>query len=135
VAADDLIEVGACLSTSQAGYANEFGLICDNDASLTDEMSGALMEEKVNDGLPDFNCFKAAWIAESAESSCGQTNASDGSPCVWCQAQGDTMGACLSSFEAGFANGQFGLTCPIEEKEDKDESHENVVGEKGLIPA
>lgn len=145
VAADDLVEVGACLSTSQAVYASELGLICANYSSLTDEMSISLLKEKVNEGLPDFNCFKAAWIADNAEISCGQTTASDGSPCVWCRAHGDTMGACLSSVEAGFANGQFGLTCPISEIEeakggefeDNVKSHEeNFVREKEeLIPS
>ena len=120
-AADDMIEVGACLSPSQAGSASQFGLKC---PSTIDETVESQVEEVVQDGLPDFNCFKAAWVAENAETACGQSSATDGSSCVWCQTKGDNMGACLSSVEAGMANGQFGLTCPSADAELEEEEEE-----------
>lgn len=90
---------------------------------------------RLQDTLPDFNCFRAAWIAENAETACNSSNANDGSSCVWCQTKGDAMGACVSSLEAGYANGQFGLTCPGFEVELDLKEEEEEMMEMDLIDA
>ncbi|KAL7530474.1 hypothetical protein ACHAXR_003514 [Thalassiosira sp. AJA248-18] len=98
---------GACLSNEEAIAANgQFGLSCPLDIYLEPA------EEKAKSAIPDVNCFKAAWVAENAESACGESKDTDGHSCVWCQTDGDVAGACLSRSEAGVADGQFGLKCP-----------------------
>ncbi|KAL7541251.1 hypothetical protein ACHAWF_006887 [Thalassiosira exigua] len=98
---------GACLSAEEATMANgQFSLSCPLEAYAE------VVEKEVKGDIPDFNkidfnCFKAAWVAENAETACGESK-----DCVWCQTNGDAAGACLSSYEAEFANGQFGLACP-----------------------
>lgn len=98
---------GACLSNPEAIVANgQFGLACPLEIYIEPA------ENKVKRGIPDVNCFKAAWVAENAESACGESKDKDGGACVWCQTDGDAMGACLSSFEAGLADGHLELKCP-----------------------
>mmetsp|Transcript_45069 Transcript_45069/g.94504 ORF Transcript_45069/g.94504 Transcript_45069/m.94504 type:complete len:326 (+) Transcript_45069:298-1275(+) len=99
---------GACLSNAEAETVNgQFGLSCPIH-------NAGLDAEKIEESdLPDVNCFKAAWVAENAETACGESTDKDGNACVWCQTNGDVAGACLSSAEAEMANGQFGLNCPI----------------------
>ena len=98
---------GACLSNNEAILTNgKFGLTCPLNIYIEP------VEKKVKTGIPDFNCFGNAWNAQNAETACGQSMDRDGQACVWCQANGDSMGACLSRPEAGMANGQFGLKCP-----------------------
>lgn len=104
----------ACLSKKDAVFANDkFGLSCPTvDEDVTTE------EVEVSDIDPDmidFTCFMAAWNAENAEEACGSTEASDGSQCVWCETEGDAMGACLQSKQAEIADGKYGLSCPSEE--------------------
>ena len=95
-----------------------------NDAQVTISEEA---EVRLNSALPDINCFRSAWIAENAEDACNTSQANDGTACVWCQTKGDTMGACVSSMEAGLANGQFGLTCPDQnEVEEEDEEEEEI---------
>jgi hypothetical protein len=106
--------------------ASKVGLSCPSlDAANESEQDKDGTETETNmvaprlqDGLPDFNCFRAAWIADNAEDACNTSNANDGSKCVWCQTKGDTMGACVSGSEATIANGQFGLTCPSDNDEE-----------------
>lgn len=69
-----------------------------------------------NGAVPDVNCFKSAWSAENAETTCNSTKDTSGKDCVWCQTTGDVAGVCLSAQESGMANGQFGLTCPNNEE-------------------
>jgi len=98
---------GACLSNAEALVTDrKFGLTCPLDIYIEPA------KEKVKTSLPDLNCFKAAWNAVNAEIACGQSNASDGSACVWCQTNQDKEGVCLSRPEAGMAVGQFNLKCP-----------------------
>ena len=98
---------GACLSNQEALIANgKFDLTC----PLSVYVEPA--EKKVKQGIPDVNCFKAAWIAENAETACGESQDKDGQACVWCQTDRDQAGACLSRAESGVADGQFGLKCP-----------------------
>eukprot|EP00956_Cyclotella_meneghiniana_P000876 scaffold1007_cov23-Cyclotella_meneghiniana.AAC.4 len=142
-ASDDLIEVGVCVSLAQVGSASNMGMNCptaatelieaiteahnSNDAQVT---TSEEEEVQLNSALPDINCFRSAWIAENAEDACNTSQANDGTACVWCQTKGDTMGACVSSMEAGLANGQFGLTCPdqneVEEEEIEEELEEEI---------
>mmetsp|Transcript_39628 Transcript_39628/g.82793 ORF Transcript_39628/g.82793 Transcript_39628/m.82793 type:complete len:255 (-) Transcript_39628:157-921(-) len=104
---DEGVVAGACLSSEEAIAANgKFGLTC----PMTMYLKPA--ENAVKKGLPDVNCFKAAWSADNAESACAASKDKAGEPCAWCQTDGDAMGACLSKLEAGMANGQFGLKCP-----------------------
>lgn len=92
----------------------------DVDTKYTEEV------QHVNSALPDINCFRSAWIAENAEDACNTSQANDGTACVWCQTKGDTMGACVSSMEAGVANGQFGLTCPDQGGAEDEEEEEEL---------
>jgi len=102
---------GACLSNDQAVLANgQFGLVC--PPSIYISPAEEIAKKEVKSSLPDINCFKAAWVADNAESACGESKDKDGGSCIWCQANGDAAGACLSKAEAGSANGQFGLACP-----------------------
>jgi hypothetical protein len=71
-----------------------------------------VMDVITNGAIPDVNCFKSAWSAENAETTCNTTKDTSGKDCVWCQTTGDVAGVCLSAQESGMANGQFGLTCP-----------------------
>ena len=105
-AASDSV-AGACLSNSEALVTNhKFGLTCPLDIYIEPA------KEKVKTSLPDLNCFKTAWNADNAEIACGQSKASDGSACVWCQTNQDKEGVCLSRPEAGMAVGKFNLKCP-----------------------
>ena len=105
-AASDSV-AGACLSNSEALVTDgKFGLTCPLDIYIEPA------KEEVKTNLPDLNCFKAAWNADNAEIACGQSKASDGSACVWCQTNQDKEGVCLSRPEAGMAVGQFNLKCP-----------------------
>ena len=101
----------ACLSTVDALFVDDkFGLSCpsvNEDVEVSDQPN-------IDPGMIDITCFMAAWNAENAEQACGITEADDGSKCVWCETQGDAMGACLDSEQAQFANGKYGLTCPCE---------------------
>jgi hypothetical protein len=101
--------------------ASKVGLSCPSlDAADESEQDKDETVPRLQDGLPDFNCFRAAWIADNAEDACNTSSANDGSKCVWCQTKGDTMGACVSGSEATIANGQFGLTCPsVNNEEDE----------------
>merc|ERR1719491_1571936 len=63
----------------------------------------------------DTTCFKTTFDESADETTCGGTNASDGSNCVWCStpADGDeAVGVCVSNGEASLVDGQFGLSCP-----------------------
>jgi hypothetical protein len=122
--------VGVCVTLAQIDGASKVGLSCpsiddtsdENNQENQDKESDASIEApSLQDGLPDINCFRAAWIADNAEDACNTSNANDGSKCVWCQTKGDTMGACVSGSEATIANGQFGLTCPSEIDVEEDE--------------
>ena len=138
-ASDNLIEVGVCVTLAQIKSADKLGLNCptvrDNVKSTNEddieekdpkqEMTQVLLENN----LPDISCFRAAWIADNAEDACNTSMANDGTSCVWCQTKGDTMGACVSSQEAGLANGQFGLTCPSENEEE--DVKDNIEDEEG----
>ena len=96
-------DVGACLSKSEASSAAQFlGLSCQKKSAALEIF------------LPDFNCFQAALDGDNAEVTCNESHANDGSPCVWCSVDGELAGACLSNSEASIANGQFGLSCPID---------------------
>lgn len=97
---------GACLSNEEAILSNgQFGLTCPLGIYLEPA------KDKVESEMPDVNCFKAAWVAENAESACGESKDKDGDACVWCQTDADVAGACLSRTEAEMADGQFGLKC------------------------
>lgn len=107
-------EAGACLSNEEALVVNgQHGLTCPR--SIYAELA---KEEVLKGGFPDVNCFKAAWVAENAETGCGESKDRDGNACVWCQTEGDSMGACLSRPESGMADGQFGLKCPTSDGEE-----------------
>lgn len=100
---------GACLSSEEAVAADgKFGLDCPVRIDWESAEEG---------GFPDVNCFKAAWVADNAESACGKSKDNAGDQCVWCQTDGDVMGACLSKPEASMADGQFGLKCPLGDEE------------------
>jgi hypothetical protein len=88
----------------------------------------------IQSGIPDMNCFKAAWIATNAKSACGTSQAADGSACVWCSVQGDVAGACLSGEEAGMADGQFGLKCSgvVYDEEEFEEMEKEMEEESGV---
>ena len=107
----------ACLSTKDAAFADDkFGLSCPTvNEDVTTEEVEVSDQPNIDPDMIDFTCFMAAWNAENAEEACGTTEASDGSQCVWCETQGDTMGACLHSKQAEIANGKYGLSCPSEE--------------------
>ena len=97
---------GACLSDEEAIVMNgQFDLSCPLNIYLEPA------ESTVKNGIPDVNCFKAAWVADNAEDACGESKDKGGDPCVWCKTDGDASGACLSKPEAGMTNGQFGLKC------------------------
>ena len=83
-----------CISLAQVSGASKVGLRCPSEMD-TDEISLETSEDpaQLGDALPDFNCFRAAWIADNAETACSTTQANDGSDCVWCQS--DAMGACV----------------------------------------
>lgn len=103
-------DAGACLSRVEAVLANgKYGLSCPMSTYVKPPVEE---ETETGDGIPDVKCFMAAWNAENAETACGQSKDKDGDACVWCQTDGDVMGACLSRVEAGSADGQFGLKCP-----------------------
>lgn len=70
----------------------------------------------ITGAVPDVNCFKSAWSAENAETTCNSAKDTSGKDCVWCQTTGDVAGVCLSAQESGMANGQLGLTCPNNEE-------------------
>mmetsp|Transcript_10782 Transcript_10782/g.23887 ORF Transcript_10782/g.23887 Transcript_10782/m.23887 type:complete len:207 (-) Transcript_10782:200-820(-) len=111
---------GACLSNDEAIMANgQFGLACPLDVYLEPA------EETVKSGIPDVNCFKAAWVADNAELACGESKDKVGNPCVWCQTDGDKAGACLSRPEAGTGDGLFGLKCPSSDEAVLDEPLES----------
>ena len=78
----------------------------------TNEDMQHVMDVITNGAIPDVNCFKSAWSAENAETTCKSTKDTSGKDCIWCQTTGDVAGVCLSAQESGMANGQFGLTCP-----------------------
>ena len=108
----------ACLSTKDAVFADgRFGLSCpsvnEEDVTTTDEVEVS-DQPNIDPGMIDIKCFMAAWNAEDSEEACGTAEADDGSKCVWCETQGDAMGACLHNEQAQFADGQYGLTCGSE---------------------
>ena len=107
----------------------QFGLTCPLDIYIQPAEDEA--KDKVKAKLPDVNCFKAAWVAENAETACGESKDKSGSDCVWCQTDGDAAGACLSRPEAGMANGQFGLKCPSGDTDELSDSSRNE--DKGLL--
>jgi len=87
------------------------------DITHKDNMQHIVNAITMNDGaIPDVNCFKSAWSAENAETTCNSTKDVSGNDCVWCQTAGDVAGVCLSAQQSGMANGQFGLTCPNAEE-------------------
>ncbi|KAL9185811.1 hypothetical protein ACHAXT_003588 [Thalassiosira profunda] len=105
--------LGACLSREEAVLADgKLGLDCPAEIRAEREVAKEIAEREVKDGIPDVNCFKAAWVAENAEDACGESKDQNGNACVWCATDGDVAGACLSQDEAGMADGQFGLKCP-----------------------
>lgn len=92
--------------------------IASSDASvstLRGAATGAGHDENIRTP-PDFTCFQAAWVDDDAEAACGGSSSSDGSDCVWCSANGNKVGACLSNDEASMADGQFGLSCQSEKR-------------------
>ncbi|KAL3771473.1 hypothetical protein ACHAW5_006156 [Stephanodiscus triporus] len=98
---------GACLSNDEAIMVNgKYGLTCPS----MDYLYPA--EDVIRTGIPDVNCFKAAWVADDAETACGGSKDASGNDCVWCRTSGDVAGVCLSRPESSMADGQFGLTCP-----------------------
>jgi hypothetical protein len=107
----------ACLSTKDAVFADDkFGLSCPSvniEDVITEEVEVSDQPD-IDPGMFDLKCFMAAWNAENAEEACGTTEADDGSKCVWCQTEGDSMGACLHSKQAEIADGKYGLSCPSE---------------------
>lgn len=104
---DDDGVAGACLSNDEAiALSGKLGLACPSMSYLYPA------EDVIRGGIPDVNCFKAAWVADDAEKACGASKDSSGNDCVWCKTSGDAAGVCLSRPESGMANGQFGLTCP-----------------------
>lgn len=104
---------GACLSAKDAVFAdNKFGLSC-KDVKTEEEVEVS-DQPNIDPGMIDTTCFMAAWNADNAEEACGETKADDGSQCVWCETQGDTMGACLHSEQAEIFDGKFNLSCPTE---------------------
>jgi hypothetical protein len=104
---DDDGVAGACLSNDEAiAVSGKFGLTCPSMSYLYPA------EDVIRGGVPDVNCFKAAWVADDAETACGASKDASGNDCVWCKTSGDVAGVCLSRPESGMANGQFGLTCP-----------------------
>eukprot|EP00986_Skeletonema_menzelii_P017071 scaffold17363_cov145-Skeletonema_menzelii.AAC.7 len=108
---------GACLSAKDAVFADDkFGLSCPsvNEDIKTEEEVEVSDQPNLDPGMIDITCFMAAWNAENAEDACATTKAGDGSQCVWCETQGDTMGACLHSKQAEIADGKYGLSCPTE---------------------
>mmetsp|Transcript_25565 Transcript_25565/g.38061 ORF Transcript_25565/g.38061 Transcript_25565/m.38061 type:complete len:264 (-) Transcript_25565:117-908(-) len=106
----------ACLSTKDAKIADDkFGLSCPSvNEDVTTEEVEVSDQPNIDPGMIDTTCFMAAFNAENAEEACGTTEAQDGSQCVWCETQGDTMGACLHSKQAEIADGKYGLSCPSE---------------------
>ncbi len=104
----------ACLSTKDAVFADDkFGLSCPTvNEDVTSEEGDVSDQPNIDPGMIDFKCFMTAWNAENAEEACGTAEADDGSKCVWCQTEGDKMGACLHSKQASFADGRYGLKCP-----------------------
>ena len=91
----------ACLSTKDAKIADDkFGLSCpsvNEDVTVTTEEVEVSDQPNIDPGMIDTTCFMAAFNAENAEEACGTTEAQDGSQCVWCETQGDTMGACFTA--------------------------------------
>ena len=127
-ASDQLIEVGICVTLAQVSHAAKVGLSCPTaeiDEGSDEKEDTMTLEEaapqQLRSTLPDIDCFRAAWIADNAETACNTSQANDGSSCVWCQTKGDTMGACVSGSEATIANGQFGLSCPSVDVVDTEE--------------
>lgn len=107
---DDDEMAGACLSNDEAIAINgKYGLTCPSINYLSP------VEDAIRGGIPDVNCFKAAWVAEDAETACEVSKDASGNDCVWCKTEGDVAGVCLSMPESSMANGQFGLTCPKSE--------------------
>ena len=105
-----------CLSKKDAVFADDqFGLSCPTvEVDATVEEVEVKDQPSIDPGMVDFTCFMAAWNADNAEEACGATKAEDGSQCVWCQTEGDAMGACLQSKQAEIADGKYGLSCPSE---------------------
>jgi len=99
-----------CFASKDAAFIdNKFGLECATADEAKVEVSD---EPNIDPNMIDPSCFMAAWNGDNAEEACGGANASDGSGCVWCQTEGDTMGICLDSAQAAMANGKEGLSCP-----------------------
>ena len=85
------------------------------------------MVNQITGGIPDVNCFKAAWFADNAETACMSSKDANGSNCVWCTTAGDVAGVCLSKPESSMANSRFGLTCANSEERWELESFENFM--------
>lgn len=108
-----------CFANKDAAFINnKFGLECaanNEDVAVDEEEVEVSDEPNIDPGLFDFKCIMAAWNADDAEDACADAHAGDGSECVWCQTQGDSMGVCLHSKQAEYADGNYGLSCPSEE--------------------
>lgn len=78
--------MGVCVTLAQIDGASKVGLSCpsiddtsdENNQENQDKESDASIEApSLQDGLPDINCFRAAWIADNAEDACNTSNAND----------------------------------------------------------
>lgn len=99
-----------CFASKDAAFIdNKFGLKCATAVEAEVEVSD---QPNIDPNMIDTSCFMAAWSGDNAEEACSSANAGDGSGCVWCQTEGDTMGICLDSAQAAIANGKEGLSCP-----------------------
>lgn len=99
-----------CFASKDAAFINnKFGLEC----AMADEAEVEVSDQpNIDPSMIDPSCFMAAWNGDQAEQACGEANAGDGSGCVWCQTEDDTMGICLDSAQAAIADGKEGLSCP-----------------------
>ena len=85
---------GICLTSDQASIASQW-LTCDDstDAFVGDEIESPM----------DQMCLGAGFEGDDGEATCHATNDDDGKPCVWCEGPTPSMGVCLSSDQAAFA--------------------------------